>query len=220
VSDPNGTAATDLHSFAAAVAHEIRTPLSAVAGEVEIALRRERSAAEYREALHRIAAGVSELVEISGDLSLLGDPADPPATASSVALDTILSRLRDRYRGREDVTISIDRGAAVLVAGDDERLGRAIALVLEHATRHRKGPATVCLCAVTTPAGGVRLLVDAQPSGFWPRAWNALAGNMDRADCPLRLRTALRILGRSGAALLVARASGRDVVHIEFPRSG
>jgi signal transduction histidine kinase len=34
----------DLEVFAAAVAHEIRTPLSAVAGEVEVALRRQRSA--------------------------------------------------------------------------------------------------------------------------------------------------------------------------------
>ena len=44
-----------LEAFAAAVAHELRTPLAALSGEVDVALRRERSAAAYRDALVRIA---------------------------------------------------------------------------------------------------------------------------------------------------------------------
>ena len=61
--------AEQLEAFAAAVAHELRTPLAALSGEVDIALRRERSAAAYREALARIAASVAELVELTGDLT-------------------------------------------------------------------------------------------------------------------------------------------------------
>ena len=65
-----------LEAFAAAVAHELRTPLAALSGEVDIALRRERSAAAYRDALARIAASVAELVELTGDLTFLGEQGD------------------------------------------------------------------------------------------------------------------------------------------------
>jgi signal transduction histidine kinase len=218
VSDAEPSPAGDLHAFAAAVAHEIRTPLSAIAGEVEIALRRDRSAADYREVLQRIGAGIAELVEISGDLTLLSDPPDAPLTAPpSAPLDTILWRIRDRYLGRDDLAIVVVGAAGVRVAGDEERLCRAVTLVLEHATRHRTGLAPVCLRAVAAPGGGVRLLVDAPPSGFWPHAWAAVTGDPRHAGGPLRLRSAQRILDRSGGALRVARASGMDVVHIELP---
>lgn len=55
-------ASDDLEILAAAVAHELRTPLAALSGEVDVALRRDRSPADYRAALVRIAAAVAELV--------------------------------------------------------------------------------------------------------------------------------------------------------------
>jgi signal transduction histidine kinase len=39
------SAPEELEAFAAAVAHELRTPLAALSGEVDIALRRDRTAA-------------------------------------------------------------------------------------------------------------------------------------------------------------------------------
>src|SRR5262245_16671560 len=94
----------DLGSFAASVAHEIRTPLSAAAGEIELALRRQRSTHEYRDALQRISFAISELIDISADLTLLSEPLEAVAGPSrSAALDAILARISDRYAGRDDV---------------------------------------------------------------------------------------------------------------------
>src|SRR5262249_5698661 len=96
--DARDTAGTDLDLFAAAVAHEIRTPLTPGAGGIEVAARRDRSAEEYREVLRRIAAPVSELVAISGDLSLLSGPARRAGRpAASARLDMILARITSRY---------------------------------------------------------------------------------------------------------------------------
>jgi len=215
VSSAGEAGAADLDAFAAAVAHEIRTPLSAVAGEVEIALRRDRTAGEYREALERIAAGVAELVEMSADLALVGEP--PGAAAGAADLGAILSRVRERYKGRPEIAVDVEFPAATRVSGDEAHLARAIVLVLEHALRYRKDHAALELRGcVGASDGPVRLVIEAHPSGFWPRAWRALSPAAAAAPVPLRLRTALWILAHSGGALTVDSASGVERVSIDL----
>ena len=205
----------DLDAFAAAVAHEIRTPLSAVAGEVEIALRRDRTAGEYREALERIAAGVAELVEMSADLALVGEPPGAPAGAADLA--AVLSRVRARYKGRRDVAIDVEFAAATRVSGDEVHLARAIVLLLEHALRYRKDHAALQLRGSAGGSSGrVCLVIDAPPSGFWPRAWRALSEDPTSGPVPLRLRTASWILAHSGGAVTVDSASGVERVHVDL----
>jgi signal transduction histidine kinase len=218
VSRPGEAGPADLDAFAAAVAHEIRTPLSAVAGEVEIALRRDRTAGEYREALERIAAGVAELVEMSADLALVGEP--PGATPGAADPGAVLSRVRDRYKGRGEIVIDVEFAAPTRISGDEAHLARAIVLLLEHALRYRKDHAALQLrgCAGAS-AGRVRLVIEAHPSGFWPRAWRALSKDAAPAPVPLRLRTALWILAHSGGALTVDSASGVERVHIDLQSS-
>jgi signal transduction histidine kinase len=219
VSDLRETASSDLDQFAAAVAHEIRTPLTVVAGEIEVALRRDRSAAEYREVLQRIAGGVAELVAISGDLALLNEPVNPTRNASkSARLDAILTSIQQRYAGTLNIRVSAGDDARMSVTGDERRLARAIALVVEHALRHRRPDASVSV-HTESRSGSVEILIDAQPSGFWPRAWSALNVKGADASAPLRLRTARRILDESGGALRLADISGKDVVHIELHAS-
>ena len=218
MSDSRRPFAGELGAFAAAVAHDIRTPLSAVAGEVEIALRRERTPAEYREALGRIASSVAELVEISADLTLLSAPRDELASPSvSAALGAVLRQLRARYRGRADVNIATDGTACVQVAGGEPYVARALTLIVEHAIHHRKGDAQVSLRMMALSNDRVRLAVDAQPPGFWPRAWTSLSESPADAAAPLRIRTAQRILDASGGGVFVATSSELDAVHIELP---
>jgi signal transduction histidine kinase len=215
VSSVSEAGAADLDAFAAAVAHEIRTPLSAVAGEVEIALRRDRTAAEYREALERIAAGVAELVEMSADLALVGEP--PGAAAGAADLGAILSRVRDRYKDRQEIAVDVEFPAATRVTGDEAHLARAIVLLLEHALRYRKDHAALQLHGcVGASDGRVRLVIEASSSGFWPRAWRALSPAAAPGPVPLRLRTVLRILAHSGGALSVDSASGVERVYIDL----
>jgi signal transduction histidine kinase len=216
VSDAHDTAGADLDLFAAAVAHEIRTPLTAVAGEIEVALRRDRSAEEYREVLRRIAAPVSELVAISGDLSLLSGPGRQSARAGGAArLDLILARIASRYLENSAVCIDMDGAGLVGVRGDEPRLHRAITLAIDHAIRHRRGHATVSVRVLAAP-GDVRIVIDARPSGFWPHAWESLRRTTTGPGDPLRLRTARRIIEESGGAVVLAAGSGADVVHIQL----
>src|SRR5581483_9040540 len=54
--------------FAVAASHELRTPLTVLQGSMEVALLRERTAAEYQQTLSRAASEASRMGELVGDL--------------------------------------------------------------------------------------------------------------------------------------------------------
>ena len=233
MSAPQEPASDDLEILAAAVAHELRTPLAALSGEVDVALRRDRSPAGYRDALARIAAAVNELVELTGDLTFLGQPIDadllPPKTAR---LETIVARVMERYASTAEMAFAVEPVAtAVHVTGDEALLTRALTLVVEHAVRHRRGDAQVRLRAASaedssTAFGRVDLIVEAAAGAFWPQTWQCLfatpqgGGAAARLTAgPFRLRTADRIVRRCGGSLHAASADGAGGVHIRLRRA-
>lgn len=57
--------------FTADASHELRSPLTAMRGEIEVALRREREAAEYRQVLESSLEEVDRLSEMAEDLLAL-----------------------------------------------------------------------------------------------------------------------------------------------------
>jgi len=61
---------TALSALTHAIVHELRTPLSAIAAEVDLALARDRSPDAYRAALARIAECAAELIDMTADFAL------------------------------------------------------------------------------------------------------------------------------------------------------
>jgi signal transduction histidine kinase len=216
-------AVDDLEMFAAAVAHELRTPLAALSGEVDVALRRDRSAAAYRDALARIAAAVAELVELTGDLMFLGQPGDAERLPATTArLDRIVARGVARYA---EMAVTVDPLAPAVVAGDETLLARAVTLVVEHAVKHRRGGAPLRLRAAaadpTMTFGRIDLIVEGPADAFWPQTWQCLVATREERDGaaklnagPLRLCTADRIVTRCGGSLRAAAADGAGGIHI------
>ncbi len=60
-----------ISEFSSYVAHELKTPLAVIRGESEIALRKERSPAEYQEALKANLKAAERVIRITEDLLLL-----------------------------------------------------------------------------------------------------------------------------------------------------
>jgi two-component system, OmpR family, heavy metal sensor histidine kinase CusS len=231
VSRPREPLPEDLASFAAAVAHDLRTPLAALSGEVDVALRRTRSADAYRDALTRIAGSVADLVELTGDLSLLGEPGDDDGASTSTArIDAILAPLRERYASSADVTFAVTPVADVaVVTGDEALLTRAVTLVVQYALAHRRTPAGLVVRAAgpedgAAPFERIDVIVDAAAGTFWPHTWRGLGETPAAAEAaarsspaPLRLRIADRVVRRCGGSVHAASADGAGGIHIRLP---
>ncbi|RLB80127.1 MAG: hypothetical protein DRH24_11265 [Deltaproteobacteria bacterium] len=61
----------EIKQFTADVSHELRNPLSAVKGEIEVAVSRKRDAADYRETLHNCLERIDNLIKMVNDLFLI-----------------------------------------------------------------------------------------------------------------------------------------------------
>ncbi len=64
--------------FAADASHELRSPLTAMAGEIDVALRRERAPQEYRETLQRLREQIDGLTTVTEHLMLLARAEEQP----------------------------------------------------------------------------------------------------------------------------------------------
>ena len=126
--------------FTADASHELRAPLTVLKGDIDVALKRERSPAEYRETLVRCREEVERLSRLSTDLLVLArsDAALPLEHVGEVDFHAVVQRVADRFRplaqGR-DVRLTV-RGEVAAVSGDDRLLERIVSNLIHNAVKH------------------------------------------------------------------------------------
>jgi two-component system, OmpR family, sensor kinase len=74
--------------FAGNASHQLRTPLAAILSQVQVALRRDRQAGEYRQVLEKVEREGARLRRIVESLLLLAQPESPRAELELVDLAT------------------------------------------------------------------------------------------------------------------------------------
>jgi K+-sensing histidine kinase KdpD len=219
----------DFAAFAGAIVHELRTPLSVIAGEVDLALARDRSPAAYRDALARIAERVAELVDVTCDFAFLGDAGEASgAVGRTCTLDEVLTALADRYGARRGHSLMLAPGARTdVLAGDAHLITGALALLVEHGSRQRRSGAHLLLRAMAAHDSDelpttIDFMLEATPGGFSPAAWQALADERqvhESSHGALRLETAARIIRACGGSLDLIADHGIDRVLIGLRRA-
>lgn len=90
--------------FTADASHELRSPLTAMRGELELALRRPRQAEEYRQVVESTLEEVARLTRITEDLLVLArsDSGAMEPRLELVEAGAVVSRVMDRLRGRAE----------------------------------------------------------------------------------------------------------------------
>ena len=132
--------------FTADASHELRGPLNALRGDIEVTLKRERSPREYRETLERCRQEVVQLSRLAADLLVLArsDAGLPLEQRIEVDLYALINRVAERYgplASERNVRFHITGGSAT-VRGDPNLLERVLANLIDNAVKY-------------SPAGGV-----------------------------------------------------------------
>jgi len=135
----------EMRRFSADAAHELRTPLAALRGGIEVSLRAPRTAEEYRQALASSLEEVERLVRLAEDLLLLSrSTAGLGSERALVDLEPVLLDVVDvatRLAHGRGVTVRVGDVAPATVRGDAIALRRAVLNLVENALKY-------------TPAGG------------------------------------------------------------------
>lgn len=136
--------------FIAYAAHELRSPLTMLYGELQLALRRSRSAEQYRQAIDEALSATRELKQLSEDLlelARIGASSSPAAEpfslreAAQSAVDSVRALAQERGVQLE---LTSDELTAIGQRRDVERLLRNL---LENAIRHSPRGERVSLVA-------------------------------------------------------------------------
>ncbi len=157
------------------VSHELRSPLTALRGEIEVALRAERTPRDYQRVLHSALEEIERLTEMSDDLLLITrieaglleaqrEPTDVNAVVER-ALHSLHARIEERGLTVER-SLAAD-GAATPV--DLELIERVAHQLLDNAVKFTPPEGTIRVA--TGPlggSGGVHLSVEDSGPGVPP----------------------------------------------------
>jgi two-component system heavy metal sensor histidine kinase CusS len=136
--------------FIAHAAHELRSPLTTLYGELSLALRKDRDADTYREAIAEALASTRQLKDLAEDLLALArlgaGPAEVPVHVTLLALAKEAAVASAWVATPRNVVIQVS-GRDVTVAGQPRDLVRLLRNLLENAARHAapSGQVTVAI---------------------------------------------------------------------------
>jgi len=130
-------AVTGTRRFTSDASHELRAPLTVLRGELELALTRPRSAADYEDVIRRCLEEVLRLVRLADDLLTLTRVEGGVVGSKRAAVDLhdVTARAVARKAGlaaSRGVQVELE-GTAGTVQGDADLLLRAVDSLLEHA---------------------------------------------------------------------------------------
>jgi signal transduction histidine kinase len=159
--------------FVSDAGHELRTPLSLLTTELELALRRPRSNSELIAAMRSALDETTRLSRLARDLLTVADTGTSPEPPI-IDLHTYLHGIGDRYRHSLGDQLDIDCPAAQHVRADPNDLDRIISNLIDNATQHGAPPITIRVQRAT--AEGVEIRVGDHgagfPTGFLPHAFD------------------------------------------------
>jgi two-component system, OmpR family, sensor kinase len=194
----------NMRRFSADAAHELRTPLTALKGTLEVALRAERSGAEYRAALASALEEVERLVRLAEDLLLLSrSSAGPESPRARVELEGLVLDVADvgaRLAKDHGVSVRVGAVAPVAVLGDAGALRRALLNLVENGVKYTPAAGRVEI-SVAEVGGDVVVAVEDTGPGIDPRDTARIFEPFVRLDTARD-----RESGGSGLGLAIARS--------------
>ncbi len=154
--------------FVAHAAHELRSPLTTLYGELQLALRRERSVEAYRECVRECLESTERLKMLAEDLLTLARlGGERTETMETVFIsDVVQAAFREvgTLAGERQVELDVQEASAY-VTGHARDLGRLLRNLLENAIRHTKVKGRVLVRVIVEPPQVVRIVISDEGPG-------------------------------------------------------
>jgi signal transduction histidine kinase len=214
--------------FTSDASHELRAPLSVIRAEADLALRRERTPAEYRRALETIAAESDALEALTRDLLAAARNASSARDVRGpVDLTLVASTVAQRLSvvaGARRVRVEEAAGGDAIVQGNRALIERAIVSVLDNALKYSSDAGTVEV-RISRESPQAELTVRDDGPGFSPEALQRGFDRFWRDDdarardgSGLGLSLAKTIVEHYGGTIVLGNAEPHGaIVRMTFP---
>jgi signal transduction histidine kinase len=214
-------------TFVSNASHELRTPLAILKTELDLALRRRRSAGELERAIRSAAEETSRLTQLAEDLLVIArsDQGRLPVRLSETDLGDLLRGVKEHYEARaasQGRSIGVEDGGRLTILADRARIEQALANLMENTLRHGRGP-----IALSSRRNGERVEIHVidQGDGFAPDFIDSAferftRGDPDRSSGGSGLGLAIVAAiaeAHEGSAHAANRAGGGADVWVELP---
>ena len=212
-----------VRTFTGNASHELRTPISLMRTEIEVALYRPRDSQEYRAILSRLHEETLRMTNLVENLLSLAraDGGAETIALVSIPVDDLFQKVVGNWndamkRAMLDFNVEI-KGEDLALLGDRHLLPRLLSILLENACKYTPPGGSVKLCAAVV---GSRIVISVVDSGIGidpgqkPRIFDRFyratnAGNHAPAGSGLGLALAKWIADRHGTELIVESEPGR-----------
>ncbi len=154
--------------FAGDASHQLRTPLTALLGQVQVALRRDRSAEDYRRVLERVRDEGNRLRQVVESLLLLARPEGGRPEPEPVDLARWVPDHLERWANHPravDIAAAIGDDSPRVVRVDPSLLGQVLDNLLENACKY-SAPGTPVVVRTWRENGSVLLAVEDRGCGL------------------------------------------------------
>lgn len=212
--------------FLADAGHAIKTPLTVLRGDVDVALRKERAPEEYRRVLAQTLADLRDTSALAEDLITLARTDAEPAHAVRAArawadVGAVLAAVHGRFEAaavRAGAVLTVDTPPAELLACvDPALLERALGNVVDNAVKY-SGATRIVLTCGSAPHQRVTLTVRDDGCGIPPveqgrvfdRFFRGAAGRA-RSGSGLGLAIARGLVESAGGSVSLDSTPGEGV---------
>ena len=199
--------------FAADASHELRSPLTAIAGEVDVTLKRDRTPAEYRETLRTVRERLDDMTVLTEDLMLLGRAEGRPGRqlVREVPVGPIVEPSIRRWAPtarKRQITVRQESLEGLVAYCEPGLLARVVDNLLSNAIQYNRDGGSVTITgAYAEPGGGeweagfVRIQVEDTGPGIPEDEWERVFERFYRREQSRSRRT-----GGAGLGLPLCRA--------------
>lgn len=172
--------------FSGDASHEMNTPLTVMKGELEVALRKERTGEEYREVLNRLLEEVNRLSDVVDDLLFLSrvDAKSIERLTREVSLDRIVLEAFEevsRLANQRGVAVRLEQVDEIEVRGDASLFKRMVANLLDNAVKFTPGGKGVSV-SLTDGRGTATLVIEDNGDGIDEKDIPRIFDRFYRAD--------------------------------------